>query len=479
MLNKIFSTALTCTLLLIAGFHTNCTDKSKIPESPNIVFILTDDLGYGDLGCFGNRDINTPNIDRMAAEGTRLTCHYAAPCCTPARASFMTGCYPRRVDLDYGSYFVVLLAGDSKGLNPEEQTIAEVLKSGGYKTGIIGKWHLGDQPGFLPDRHGFDYFFGLPYSNDISSKNNVSRWTFPPLPLMRNREILDIEPDQDRLTQDYTKEAVQFIERNKENPFFLYIAHSMPHVPIHVSESYLKDFSQSQIDSLDNEFISTRNCLYPAAIKELDWSVGEILQTLKKHSLDEKTLIVFTSDNGPISIGSAGPFRGHKGSAYEGGIRVPCVARWNGVIPPGKEYNGITSLMDWLPTFAEITNTRLPEDFIVDGKNIFPQVCGKDSEEIYEYFAVYNRGKLVAVRSGSWKLFIDEDGKPVLFNLEQDSGEQQNVAGDFPGVVEKLQKFFNKVNYELGSGKEKGPGVRPAGWVENPKPLVTPSREDK
>ncbi len=286
---------------------------------PNFVIIFTDDQGYGDLSCFGGKHVSTPIIDRMAAEGTRLTSFYvAAPVCTPSRAALMTGCYPKRIDMATGSNFGVLLAGDTKGLHPDEVTIAEVLKTAGYKTGMFGKWHLGDQPEFLPTRQGFDAYFGIPYSHDIHPFHpNQKRFKFPPLPLLDGEKVIEMDPDADQLTKRVTERAVRFITENKDHPFFVYIPHPIPHKPLHVSSPFMKNVPKAIQEKLTQEKNSidykTRDKLFRQAISEIDWSVGQILDTLKKHGLDDNTLVIFTSDNGP-AIGSAGPLKGRKGS---------------------------------------------------------------------------------------------------------------------------------------------------------------------
>ena len=300
-------------MLRLTGFSAQSADH------PNFVVIFTDDQGYGDLSCFGGKHVSTPRIDRMAKEGTKLTSFYvAAPVCTPSRAALMTGCYPSRIDMATGSKFGVLLSGDPKGLNPKEVTIAEVLKSVGYKTAIYGKWHLGDQPEFLPTRQGFDEFFGIPYSHDIHPFHpRQSHFQFPPLALLENETVTEMDPNADYLTKRITEHAVSFIERNKNEPFFLYVPHPIPHKPLHVAPPFMKGVTKEITEKLKLEDGSvdykTRDRLFRQAINEIDWSVGRILDTLKKHDLDDNTMVIFTSDNGP-AIGSAGPLKGRKGT---------------------------------------------------------------------------------------------------------------------------------------------------------------------
>jgi arylsulfatase A-like enzyme len=297
-------------------------------EKPNFIIIFTDDQGYSDLSCYGGDHVSTPHIDRMANHGARMTNFYvAAPVCTPSRAALMTGCYPNRIDMDRGSDFGVLLAGDKKGLNPSEITIAEVLKEAGYKTGMFGKWHLGDQKEFLPTRQGFDEFFGIPYSHDIHPYHpNQSKFNFPALPVLEGETVIETDPDARYLTQRFTNRAIQFIEKHQDQPFFVYLPHPLPHKPLFVSPKYMKDVSaeiKSKLEREDgNVDYKTRDKLFKQVINEIDDSVGQIIQTLEKLKLDKNTIILFSSDNGP-AIGQAQPLKGRKGSTYEGGMRVP------------------------------------------------------------------------------------------------------------------------------------------------------------
>ena len=357
-------------LILLSGYTlkgNDATRTSKADSLPNFIIIFTDDQGYGDLGCFGASHLNTPNIDRMASEGAKLTSFYvAAPVCTPSRAALMTGSYPKRVDLATGSNFAVLLAGDPKGLHPNEITMAEVLKARGYATGIFGKWHLGDQTEFLPTRQGFDEFFGIPYSHDIHPAHpRQDHFQFPSLPLLDGETVIEMDPDADYLTRRITERAVQFIEQHKEEPFFLYLPHPIPHHPVHVSPKFMETVSDSLKSrlALENGLVNytVRGSLYPQAISEIDWSVEQIIKTLIEHKLDNNTLVIFTSDNGPDGgydrkgMGSAGPLRGRKGSTFEGGMRVPAVAWWPGKIPGGLEISELLTAMDLLPTFAKLS----------------------------------------------------------------------------------------------------------------------------
>ena len=443
---------------------------------PNFVVIFTDDQGYGDLSCYGADHVSTLRIDQMAKEGARLTSFYvAAPVCTPSRAALMTGCYPKRINMATGSNFGVLLAGDPKGLNPKEITIAEVLKSAGYKTGMFGKWHLGDQPEFLPTRQGFDEFFGLPFSHDIHPfHHKQSKFNFPPLPLLDGEEVVEMDPDADYLTKRFTERAVQFIERNKDNPFFLYVPHPIPHVPLHVSPPFMKDVAAEVKTELAKEDgnidYPTRDKLFRQAIAEIDWSVGQILDALESNGIDENTLVIFTSDNGPgrwkteNPPNHAGPLRGRKGTTFEGGMREPTVIRWPGKIPAGKDNNEMMTAMDLLPTFAKLAGAELPADRTIDGKDIWPTLTGAAKTPHETFF--YHRGRtLQAVRSGNWKLHLNKGNPTQLYDLESDIGESENVIDSHPEVVKKLHEYVKHFEKDIANNH------RPAAFVENPKPL--------
>lgn len=442
---------------------------SGAADQPNFVLIFTDDQGYGDLGCFGGTHVKTPRIDQMAREGMRLTSFYmAAAVCTPSRAALMTGCYPRRVGMAAGSQHSVLLASDSKGLNPKEITIPEVLKTVGYETGMFGKWHLGDQPEFLPPRQGFDEFFGIPYSHDIHPfhpKNG--RYRFTPLPLLEGEKVIEVEPDADFLTQRITERAVAFIEKNKDEPFFLYVPHPIPHRPLHVAPRFMEEVKPAVIEKLKAEDdvidYKTRDKLFHQAIAEIDWSVGEILDALKEQGLDGNTVVLFTSDNGP-GVGKAGPLRGRKGSTYEGGMREPTVIRWPGQIPAGGTSDRLMTAMDLLPTFAKLAGAELPSDRVIDGKDLWPTLTA-DAPSPHEAFFYHRRDEVMAVRSGQWKLHVKK-GKPVeLYDLKTDIGEMENLIKGNPEVVKRLLKYIADFSKEISENK------RPAGFVKDPKPL--------
>jgi arylsulfatase A-like enzyme len=441
---------------------------------PNFVVIFTDDQGYADLSCFGGTHVNTPRIDRMAAEGSRLTSFYvAAPVCTPSRAALMTGCYPKRIDMDFGSNFGVLLAADSKGLNPNEITMAEVLKSAGYKTGMFGKWHLGDQPEFLPTRQGFDEYFGIPYSHDIHPFHpSQKKYNFPSLPLLEGETVIEMDPDADYLTQRITERAVQFIEKNKEAPFFLYIPHPIPHKPLHASPPFMADVPKGIKEALASENGNidhkARNKILAQAISEIDWSVGQILDALKKHGIDENTLVIFTSDNGP-AVGLATPLKGKKGSTFEGGMREPTVIRWPGKIPAGTENKELMTTMDLLPTFAKLAGADIPSDRVIDGKDIWPVLTGKEKSP-HEAFFYHNQTALRAVRSGKWKYHLAYDKKakkikPALYDLDRDIGETTNVLKDHPEIVARMRGYIEEFEQDLAKNS------RPAAFVDDPKPL--------
>ncbi len=440
---------------------------------PNLILILADDLGYGDLGCFGSREHRTPHLDRMAQEGIRLTGFYSTSgVCTPSRASLMTGCYPRRVNMhEDAEQRWVLFPGSPKGLNPQEVTIAELLKKAGYATAAIGKWHLGDQPEFLPTKQGFDLYFGLPYSNDLGKGNK--NYNFPPLPLLRGEKVIEVEPDQAQLTKRYTTEAVRFITDHRDTLFFLFLSHTMPHVPVAASQ----EFAGKSADGV-----------YGDAIAELDWSVGEIVGTLARLGIDRQTLVLFTSDNGAERrrVKSSGPLAGSKGTTREGGMRVPCIVRWPGRLSAGRVCDELTSTLDLLPTFGRLAGARTPSDRIIDGLNIWP-VLVSGARSPREALFYYARDELQAVRAGKWKLHVArkvefpilEDGAadlPLrLYDLSKDPGEKTNVAGRHPDVVKRLTALLEKARDDLGDGARQGANQRPAGRVERPS-FLTPSQ---
>lgn len=454
--------------IFLSSWGISCTTDEG--SKPNFIIIFTDDQGYQDLGCFGSPDIQSPNLDKMAEEGIKLTNFYvAAPLCTPSRAALMTGSYPTRVNMAEGVDFPVLLDGDSKGLNPDEITIAEVLKSAGYKTGMFGKWHLGDQPEFLPTRQGFDEFFGLPYSYDISPYHqNNKKFDFSPLPLLEGETVIEENPDCDQLTREITERSVHFIEANKDQPFFLYIAHPDPHRPIYVSPDFIKDAPDSIKVRLEKEdgYIdyAARDKLYKYAINEIDWSVGQILDALKRTKIDENTLVFFTSDNGP-TLGSALPLRGKKGSFYEGGVREPAIIRWPGKVAAGQVNNELLTTMDVLPTFAKLANAKIPDDRTIDGKDIWP-VLVSNKKSPHKAFFYHQRKALKAVRSGEWKLHVNGNKPVALYNLKDDISESKNVLEGNQSKVEELLVYIKEFNEDIQRNS------RPAAYVENPVTLI-------
>ena len=397
----------------------------------------------------------------------KLTSFYvSANVCTPSRSSLMTGSYPRRVGLDEnekGQW--VLFPRNEEGLNPDEVTVAEMLKDVGYQTALVGKWHLGDQKAFLPTRHGFDSYFGIPFSNDMGHDSRRQPYNYPPLPLLRGEEVIEEEPDQRLITQRYTHEALEFIERSKDGPFFLYLAHTMPHWPQYASE----DFAGK-----------SKNGKWGDTVEEIDWSTGQIFAKLDELGIDDDTLVIFTSDNGGATRHGASnaPLRGSKGTTWEGGHRVCFLARWPGHVPAGTSSDAMALSIDVLPTFAALAGGEVPSDRVIDGKDIRPILLGSESEPTphvaYYYYFVSH---LNAVRSGRWKLHVarrggrapDYEPSPVLelYDLHSDIGETQNVAEAYPQVVERLQALVEIARADLGDGKRPGRNVRPAGVVDS------------
>jgi arylsulfatase A-like enzyme len=461
---RILHSALVCAL---ASGSISCSVPSvsvrEAGDRPNFVLVFIDDMGYGDIGAFGSTTNRTPRIDAMAEEGMKLTSFYAHPVCTPSRAALMTGCYPMRNGLQTGFWHPVLMPGDPQGIHPDETTVAEVLRQRGYATGIVGKWHLGDQPDFLPTNHGFDYYFGLPYSNDMSPYMPLNARNHPPLPLLRNLEVIrEVPEDQSFLTRDYTVEALSFIDRHKDQPFLLYIPHSMVHVPLWAGEEFQGTSS---------------NGILGDCIEELDWSVGEIRRKLEEHRVAENTLVFFTSDNGPAR-GSAGPLRGRKGSTYEGGVRVPTVAYWPGTIPPGSSYVDTATTMDILPTFAALAGAETSAARI-DGHDISAILKGDTAQASpYRAFYYYRGYELRAVRSGKWKLHVDG----TLYNLEADVAESRDEANANPEVKAQLAALLEQGRETIGDGPvwpiDPGislpPTARPIGKIEREPRLLIP-----
>jgi arylsulfatase A-like enzyme len=468
-MHKALLLTLTVGLALGSSVIAKAQPQGLEKSPPNFIVIFADDLGYGDLGCFGNTVHRTPHIDRLAEQGLRLTSFYGAPCCSPSRAQLMTGCYARRVGLNDGPQVWVILPKDPIGLNPEETTLPEILKTRGYCTACIGKWHLGDQPPFMPTRHGFDEYFGLPYSNDMWPPFNESddprmiaakeRFNHAPLPLIRGEKVLQAVEDQSVLTEQYTEEAIGFIRRNAEHTFFLYMPHTAVHAPLYPGKKFLG---------------KSANGRYGDWVEEVDSSVGRIVETLNELGLAENTLILFTSDNGASRLwgGTNVPLSGFKGSVQEGGIRVPCIVRWPNRIPAGSTTDQVATVMDLLPTFAALSGARLPGDRIIDGRDISKLLTAPaTASSPHEAFYYFTRRELVAVRSGPWKLYL-RGGR--LYHLGQDVAEKDNVASENAVVVQRLERFADRMRRDLGDGSEEFPGVnqREPGRVENPRRLI-------
>ncbi|MEG3657807.1 sulfatase [Arenibacter palladensis] len=451
-------------LLLLSLILFSCAEKkkeSKVEIPPNVILIFTDDQGYQDVGTFGSPNIETPHLDQMAKEGVKLTSFYSAqPICSASRAGILTGCYPNRIGIHNA-----LGPGSPTGINAAEMTIAEMLKNIGYNTAIFGKWHLGDSPNFLPTRHGFDEFFGIPYSNDMwpYHPQQGTVFNFGPLPLYENETVLDTLTDQSQLTTQITEKSVDFINRNKNNPFFLYVPHPQPHVPLFVSDKFKGKSERG---------------LYGDVIMEIDWSVGEILAALKKNGIEENTVVIFTSDNGPWlaygnHAGSALPFREGKGTAWEGAQREPFIMRYSNKITPGKTIDIPVMAIDILPTIAEITGARLP-NLTIDGKSALSVLTGESQESPQEaYFFYYRINELMGVRYGKWKMYFPhtyrtmdgqepgKDGLPgeyrmvemeeiELYDVTTDISETNNVAEEYPEVVDKIKVLANEMRHELG-----------------------------
>ncbi len=416
---------------------TSKTEKIK----PNFILIFADDLGYGDLGCYGAGMIKTPNLDRMASEGMQFTSFYScAPVCTPSRAGLPTGRYTIRSGLNR-----VLFPYSMDGIGQEEVTLAEALKDCGYSTACIGKWHLGHLPEYLPTRHGFESYFGIPYSNDMQNNQRGD----PPLPLMRDETIIEQPADQNTLTKRYTEEAVRFIDTHKERPFFLYLPHTMVHVPLHVSKEFEGHSAQG---------------LYGDAVEEVDWSVGQVLEAVKRNGLDKNTLVIFTSDNGPWLVkkehgGSAGPLRNGKGTTFEGGVREPAIFRWEGTIPAGTNTSEPAITLDLFPTLLLLAGGEVPRDRVIDGKDIRGILTGTGHREDHRFY--YFRGEsLEAFRSENWKLkrafkgeiYGEPGDHPVyLFDLEKDLGEKTNLAEQHPDRVQQMEKEMQAFEQSLGT----------------------------
>ncbi|NQT16095.1 MAG: sulfatase [Planctomycetes bacterium] len=466
-------------LILALAFYAPVSETAAAERLPNFVIVFIDDMGYADIGPFGAKGYETPHLDRMAAEGRVFTDFYVTQAvCSASRAGLMTGCYNVRVGIGGA-----LSHRSNFGINAGEMTFAEVVKQKGYATACFGKWHLGHHPKFLPAKHGFDEYFGLPYSNDMWPFHPTAGARFPDLPLIENTRVIDplvTGEDQEQLTTQYTEHAVDFIDRNKDRPFLLYVPHSMVHVPLYVSDKFRGKSDRG---------------LFGDVVMELDWSVGQILGTLEKHKLDKQTMVIFTADNGPWlsygdHAGSASPLREGKGTMFDGGCREPTVMWWPGTIPAGTVCKMPAMTIDVLPTIAHLVGAKLP-DHAIDGKNIWPLVTGQpEAKSPHEAYFFYYGAQLQAVRMGKWKLHFPHKyrtlaGRPggtggiptkyeqaqiglELFDLEKDVAETTNVAEEHPDIVARMQKLGDRIRAELGdsSRKKKGSGVRQAGRLE-------------
>ncbi|MBB5033927.1 sulfatase family protein [Prosthecobacter vanneervenii] len=450
---------------------------SAFAAKPNVIVIFVDNFGSGDLGCYGSKLHRTPHVDRLAAEGTKFTSFYVASgVCTPSRAALMTGCYPRRVGMhvsDTGGAVLQPLA--HKGLNPDEVTIAEILKSADYATMCIGKWHLGDQPAFLPTKQGFDDFFGIPYSDDMTKDRKPDVW--PDLPLMRGEKVIEAPADRDHLVKRCTEEAVRFIEQHAASPFFLYLPHTMPGSTGH-------PFSSEGFRG------KSANGDYGDSVEELDWSTGQIIAALERLKIADNTLVIWTSDNGAVRRnppqGSNAPYRGAGYDTSEGAMRMPCVMRWPGKIAAGAVNDALCSTMDLLPTLASIVGSSLPPHKI-DGHNISAilfDAAKTTSPWDADGFFYYHMDQLQAVRAGEWKLYLPLDGKfknlsrkpetsPLaLYDVRHDVSEQNEVSTQHPDVVQRLTQLAEKARADIGDIHRRGSGQREAGMVEKAAPLL-------
>ena len=426
-----------------------------------MVLVFCDDLGYADVGCYGAKGYSTPNIDRLAAEGVRFTDFYVAQAvCSASRAALLTGRYPNRVGI-----LGALGPAAKNGIRPEELTLAEVFKSRGYATAIYGKWHLGDHDPHLPTDNGFDDYFGLPYSNDMWPNHPTDK-RYPPLPLFEGKKVVQTQPDQRMLTTWYTRRAVSFIDKNKERPFFLYVPHSMPHVPLFVSDQFAG---------------KTRRGVFGDVISEIDWSVGQILDALKRHGLEDNTLVIFSSDNGPWlsygdHCGSAGPLREGKGTTFEGGVRVPAIFRFPGRIPAGAVCREPAMTIDLLPTVAKLIGAGTKQEHAPDGLDIWPLLDNRPgAKSPHDALYFYWDRHLQAVRAGKWKLHFPHayrtmtekkgaGGTPgdyrqeriglALYDLEADVGETTDVAARHPDVVQRLTALADRARRDLGDARE-------------------------
>ena len=446
-------------------------------SKPNVIIIFADDLGYGDLGCYGSKINQTPTLDKMADEGKKFSNFYvSSPVCSPSRASLMTGCYPQRISFGTFDGLRVLFPGQGIGLSNEEKTVAKTFKESGYSTKIIGKWHCGDQEDFLPTNHGFDSYFGIPYSNDMgrqvkikdyipndSSLHKITEWDRPPLPLVRDKEVIQEQPDQRSIAERYTEDAVKFMRENKETPFFLYLAHMQVHLPLYAAEKFVKE---------------SKNGDYGACVASIDWSTKVIFDELKELGIDENTIVIFTSDNGSRlqnQGGSNGNLRGGKGQTWDGGQRVPCIIRWPGKINEGQQTDGLSTTMDFLPSITKLIGGDLPSKKI-DGIEMSDLFFSNENSSKRDSFLYYNEDELEAIRYKNWKLHFKKEDKLIneLYDLDSDISEKVNLYSSHKEIVSKLSTLADEFRKSLGDKylDIKGEEVRPANRIDNPKPLT-------
>ncbi|MFO7852409.1 MAG: sulfatase family protein [Bacteroidota bacterium] len=429
-------------LLICSVFLFNSCDKASEEGLPNFIIIYTDDMGYGDITTNGNPSIRTPRLDRMAAEGARLTNFYIpANVCTPSRAALLTACYPKRLSL----HVRVLFPHSEHGINAREELLPELLKEKGYATAIFGKWHLGHQEAFLPLQHGFDSYLGIPFSNDMSRTEMIKRGNdnyIYDLPLISGNDTIELNPDQSRFTSMFTDAAIDFISENRDRPFFVYVPHPMPHIPIYASEEF--------------EGKSPAG-LYGDVIEEIDYNTGKILDALKEAGVDDNTMVIFSSDNGPwLSFkthgGSAGAFRGGKQTNWEGGHRVPCIIRWPARIKEGTLITSQVTNMDILPTIMNIIEGRLPANKI-DGQDVGPLLTGsEDVPEPYPFLYYSNTGVASGIRVGDYK-YVKINDEEYLFDIDVDFREKFNLIEEMPGKAEELRRMLREMDEEIEDGQ--------------------------
>ena len=441
-----------------------------------MILVNCDDLGYGDLGCYGSTANATPTIDRLAAEGLRFDDFCAAsPVCSPSRAAMLTGCYPPRIGFDSFDGLPVLFPGQGLGPPPSETSLATILRDAGYRTQMVGKWHCGDQPGFLPSDHGFDHWFGLPYSNDmgrqvpmadgpLAPRPGTEPSFLNPLPLMLDDAVIEQQPDQAALTERYVTEAVRFLREASDEPFFLYFAHLYVYIPLYVQPRFAA---------------ASQNGAYGAAVACVDWALAVLLHELRTLGLEDDTIVIFTSDNGSRGVdgGSNAPLRGAKTTTWEGGVRVPCIVRWPGTIAPGRTTSELATAMDLYPTLASACGATIPADRTIDGRDISPIL--RDDAATSPHVAIFHywMDQLEAVRAGRWKVHYAKHGveRTELYDLDADPGETTDVAADHPEVLAELAVHAEAARASLGDRLQgrTGADVRPIGRIPDPVPLTT------